>query len=206
MRSAFSIIVGVVAGAWLLMAPATGARAADSDAQAIVQDTTQRVLETLRREGDALKSDPQRLYALVDDLVVPHFDFEQMARWVLGRHWRGASAEQREAFVQQFEKLLVRTYSLALAEYRDQSVQYQGTRKRSASEATVRAAIKQASGPEIPIVYEMHRTEKGWQVYDVAVAGVSLVITYRSSFGQEIKRNGLDSLIERMGEKNRANG
>jgi phospholipid transport system substrate-binding protein len=206
MTRAFCSIGGALAAVWLLAAPAAGAMAADIEAEAVVRGTTDRVLETLRREGDSLKTDPQRLYDLVEDVVVPHFDFEKMSQWVLGRHWRGASAEQRAAFVQQFEKLLVRTYSLALAEYRDQTVQYQSARARSDSEATVRAAIDTGGGPEIPIVYEMHKTEGGWKVYDVAVDGVSLVITYRSSFGQEIRRNGLDSLIRRMGEKNQANG
>jgi phospholipid transport system substrate-binding protein len=206
MKRVFSSIGGALVAVWLLSAPAAGAMAADIDAEAVVRVTTDRVLETLRQEGDSLKTDPKRLYDLVEDLVVPHFDFEKMSRWVLGRHWRRASAEQREAFVQEFERLLVRTYSLALAGYRDQKVQYQSTRARSDVEATVRAAIEQGGGPEIPIVYEMHRTEGGWKVYDVSVEGVSLVITYRSSFGQEIQRNGLDSLIRRMGEKNRANG
>jgi phospholipid transport system substrate-binding protein len=125
-----------------------------------------------------------------------------MSQWVLGVHWRNATPAQRDAFVTQFEDLLVRTYSRALVDYRNQKVAFLPARARSADEVTVRASIDQGSGPAIPIAYEMYRTDAGWKVYDVAIDGVSLVINYRSSFGQEIRRGGIDGLIQRLAEKN----
>lgn len=190
--------------ALLLLAVAAASPASADDPQDIVRETTHKVLEALRSEGDTLKDDPKRLHAIIEQLVLPHFDFRQMSQWVLGPHWRGASAEQRDAFVEQFEGLLVRTYSSALMDYRNQEVDFLPTRERSADEVTVRATINQPGGPSIPISYEMHRTDGGWKVYDVAIDGVSLVINYRSSFGQEVRRNGIDGLIQRLTSKNQS--
>lgn len=199
MKSVLSSFFGV-----LMLLTALGAPAAPDDPQEIVRETTQKVLEALRGEGDTLKDDPKHLHAIIEQLVLPHFDFRQMSQWVLGPHWRNASAEQRDAFVAQFEDLLVRTYSSALVDYRNQTVNYLPMRERSADEVTVRASIDQGGGPAIPIAYEMHRTDTGWKVYDVAIDGVSLVINYRSSFGQEIRRNGIDGLIRRLDAKNKS--
>jgi phospholipid transport system substrate-binding protein len=183
-------------GAW--------ATAADSPAQAVVRATTEKVLQTMRAEGDGLRDNPKRLFAIVDELIIPHFDFREMSQWVLGRYWRQASPAQRDAFVEQFQNLLVRTYSRALVDYRDEQVSFLAPRVRDASTVIVRASIDRGGGPPIPINYEMHKTDAGWKVFDVVIDGVSLVITYRSSFGQEIKRNGMDGLIRRMSEKNRS--
>jgi phospholipid transport system substrate-binding protein len=197
-----AVLSGVLA-LLLLGAPLASPAAAD-DAQSIVRETTEKVLEALRSEGDTLKDDPKRLHAIIEQLILPHFDFRQMSQWVLGPHWRSASAEQRDAFVEQFEALLVRTYSSALVDYRNQRVNYLPARERSADEVTVRAIINQGGGPTIPIAYEMYRSDTGWKVYDVAIDGVSLVINYRSSFGHEIRRNGIDGLIQRLASKNLA--
>ncbi len=197
MRTALSCFAGVV-----MTVAAHGGVAAAAEPQAIVEETTQKVLATLRAEGDTLKDRPGRLYEIINSLILPHFDFRQMSQWVLGPHWRQASDMQREEFVKEFEALLVRTYSRALVDYRNQKIEFLPTRVRSETEVTVRANIDQGGGPLIPVTYEMHRTDGGWKVYDVAIDGVSLVINYRSTFSQEIKRNGIDGLIRRMSEKN----
>lgn len=197
-----AVLSGVLA--LLLLGASLASPAAADDAQSIVRETTEKVLEALRSEGDTLKDDPKRLHAIIEQLILPHFDFRQMSQWVLGPHWRNASAEQRDAFVEQFEALLVRTYSSALVDYRNQRVNYLPARERSADEVTVRAIINQGGGPTIPIAYEMYRSDTGWKVYDVAIDGVSLVINYRSSFGHEIRRNGIDGLIQRLASKNLA--
>lgn len=204
MKSVFTKSVSTSVFSLVLLAAAAATPAAADDAQDIVRETTNKVLEALRSEGDTLRDDPERLHAIIEQLVLPHFDFRQMSQWVLGQHWRGASAEQRDAFVEQFEALLVRTYSSALVDYRNQQVKFLPTRERSADEVTVRASIDQPGGPGIPVTYEMHRTDAGWKVYDIAIDGVSLVINYRSSFGQEIRRNGIDGLIQRLASKNQS--
>jgi phospholipid transport system substrate-binding protein len=201
MRNLLASIAGLVL---MVTIPASIAMTPGADAQMVIKETSDKVLSTLRMEGEQLKSNPARLYKLIDELILPHFDFQQMSRWVLGRYWHRATPQQRSEFVTQFQALLVRTYSQALVDYRDQNVNFLPVRERSPDEVTVRAEIDQGAGPKIPMVYEMSRTDGGWKVYDVAVGGVSLVINYRSTFAQEIKRNGIEGLIRRLKEKNTA--
>jgi phospholipid transport system substrate-binding protein len=187
----------------LFVALAAPARASGHDGpRAMMMETTDRVLKALREEGPGLSERPDRLYRIIDKLILPHFNFRRMSGWVLGRYWRGATPQQKEEFVRAFQDLLVRTYSRALIDYRDQRIDFVKSRIRSDTEVTVRAEIDQGGGPKIPVSYEMSLNDGRWQVYDVAVNGVSLVINYRSEFGQVVKRNGLDGLIQRLTEHN----
>jgi phospholipid transport system substrate-binding protein len=175
-----------------------------TDPQEIVKQTTERVLQKLRSEGALLKKDQQRLYQVINEVILPHFDFRQMSKWVLGRYWRSASEPQRSQFTKQFELLLVKTYSNALVEFRDETVDFLPSQERSGNEVAVRSTINRTAGPAVLITYQMHKVDNSWKVYDVVVEGVSLVINYRSSFAQEINRNGLDGLIQRLVDKNAA--
>ena len=201
MKTMISSLAGIIllfsTSAPLLAAVAT-------DPQEIVKQTTMQVLNTLRTEGNAIQKDPQRLYQLINELILPHFDFRQMSKWVLGRYWRNASESQRGDFTRQFELLLVRTYSDALVEFRDQSVAFLPTRERSDTEVTVRSTVNRGSGPAVLITYRMHKVGADWKVYDVATEGISLVINYRSSFAHEIRRNGIDGLIRQLARKNQS--
>lgn len=165
----------------------------------IVQDTSTRMLASLKAEKEAIKKDPQRLQALVSEIVLPYFDFRRMSQWVLGRAWKGASDIQREKFINEFRTLLMRTYGRALAEYVDEKVNYlpyihvEGSKK-----VQVRTEIEQPGGIPISISYSMYLRDGEWKVYDVSIDGVSLVMNYRSTFGRTIKKEGLDALIRKM--------
>lgn len=181
-----------------VLAFSAGARA-DSGAVQMVRATTDEVLAKLRAEGDALKTDRARLYSLVDEMILPHFDFAKMSQRVLGKHWRDATPEQRARFIQEFKTLLVRTYSTALVEYRDQNIEFLPERENSATEVSVRTqVVKTTGGPPIPITYEVYNKNGEWKVYDVAINGVSLVINYRASFSTEINKAGIDGLIAQL--------
>ncbi|MDX1606821.1 MAG: ABC transporter substrate-binding protein [Candidatus Competibacterales bacterium] len=173
----------------------------------MVRDTAQQMLEALEANKAELEQDTSRLYELVREIVLPHFDFTTIARWVMGRHWRTASAEQRQAFTEAFRTLLVRTYAKALLEYSDQTLVYQPLQAPAdTEEVTVRSEIRRSSGPAIPIHYELHYRDGAWKVYDVAIDGVSLVTNYRSSLGSQIDREGIDSVIQRLRERNAERG
>ncbi len=181
--------------------------AAVHPAQQLVSDTTSRVLERLRSERDALQKDSDRIYPLVEELILPHFDFRRMSAWVLGRHWRTATPEQRKQFSQEFQTLLIRTYATALLEYTDQKIRYlpfhaaEGDRR-----VTVKTEIVQSGGVNIPIFYSMYRNREGeWKVYDISIDGVSLVTNYRSSFASEIARGGMDALLTKLAKMNSKN-
>ncbi len=181
------------------------AQAATQDAAEVVKTTSEKVLDRLVAEKPTLEENPGRIYELINELVLPHFDFASMSRWVLGReNWRSASDDQRQAFIDEFQTLLVRTYAKALLEYSEEEVRYYPAQGNPNSNlVVVKTEVKQPSGTGvIPIHYRMHLKDGEWKVVDVAVDGVSLVSTYRGSFASEIRKNGLAALIAKIGERN----
>ncbi len=172
--------------------------------QELVRDTSSRMLSALRDEREEIAGNPGRLYELVADIVLPYFDFERMSQWVLGKNWRTATPEQRVRFVEQFRKLLVRTYGTALSGYADEKIIYlPHSDSAEGVKVTVRTEIEQG-GSTIPINYSMYNSKDGWKVYDVAISGVSLVTNYRSTFASIIRGEGMDSLIDQLVKRNGA--
>ena len=172
----------------------------------MIKQTADRMLVKLKEDQAIIRKDPTRIYALVSDIVLPRFDFERMAAWVLGKHWRTATPVQREKFVAEFRNLLVRTYATSLTDYTDRSINYTPVRADpGAKEVTVHTTIEQAGAPAIPIDYSLALKEGEWKVYDVAIEGVSLVTNYRTSFSNEIRKSGLDKLIAKLAQRNQPN-
>lgn len=173
-----------------------------------VRHTTDEVIARVKDEKDALRAEPAKMYGLVSEMIFPHFDFNVMSQFVLGEQWKAAEVAKRAAFVEQFRKLLVRTYAAALLEYSDQSISYPETSPQAANTktATVRQDISQPSGTALPVVYRLHNKTGDWKVFDVAVDGVSLVKTYRSSFTSILKEGGIDKLIATLATKNQEIG
>lgn len=178
------------------------AASSEDSAEEVVKKTTERVLEAIKKEREVIDEDPGRIFGIVDQFIIPHFDFERMSQRVLGKYWHRATDDQRARFAAQFQTLLVRTYAAALREYSAQKVEYLPSRRREGGEVSVRTQIVESGRPPIPIQYEMHDPGNGWKVYDVSIDGVSLVINYRSTFASEIRNNGLDGLIERLAKHN----
>jgi phospholipid transport system substrate-binding protein len=175
--------------------------------QAVVQDTSAQMVEALRKNRVALDRDPGRLYELVNQIVLPNFDFELMSRWVLGRAWQQATPEQRRRFTEEFRTLLVRTYGKALLEYADEEIQVlPQSAMADGKEITIRTEVKPKTGQPIPIHYSMHLGNDAWKVYDVTVEGVSLVTNYRGAFASQIRSNGLDAVIADLRQRNSGSG
>ncbi len=194
------MMTSMVAGLALSCAVAV---ADDLNPETLVRQTSDRMLAVLKEQHDVVAAQPDRLYGLVDDIVLPHFDFERMARWVLGKYWRQASAQEQADFVREFRNLLVRTYGTALLEYTDQKVNFLPVRiSEDGKDATVRTEVQRPGGLPVPINYSMFRREDGWKVYDVAIDGISLVSNYRTTFATEIRANGIGGLIHRLAERN----
>ncbi|MGD2083957.1 MAG: ABC transporter substrate-binding protein [Chromatiales bacterium] len=170
----------------------------------LVRGTADRVLEQIAHRKAELEADPSGIYELVKDEVVPHFDFERMAQWVLGRYWNEASEQQRSRFVVEFREMLVRTYAKVLLEYSGQQIAYPPMRvPEGAREVKVRTEVLEAGAPPVPVDYSLYYDGRRWRVFDVVVDGVSLVSNYRSSFSREIRRAGIDSLIRKLEQRNR---
>ena len=171
----------------------------------LIRETSDRVLDEIKTNGDKYRSDPASIHALVNDVVLPHFDFYEMTDLALGRHKGDVSAEQKPVIVDEFRQLLVRTYSSALLEYTDQALVYLPMEGEEADgRVTVRTEIEQAGGFPIPINYALRLGDDGWKVYDISVDDVSLVTNYRSSFSRAIRKDGVDGLIKTLQDRNQS--
>ena len=163
----------------------------------VIKATTDEMVEQLGMHP-GLVEDPGSLFALVNAVVLPRFDFDRISGRVLGRYWRRASDDQRRQFISAFRTLLLRTYAVAFASYDYQNIIYHPARTRSETEVSVRTEITRAKGSGIPINYEMHLRDGSWKIYDVAVDGVSLSLTYRNDFASVVRQQGIDALIARL--------
>lgn len=169
----------------------------------MIRQTTNSVMVEIRGNLDTYKRDPQKVYRLIEERVLPHFDFTAMADIALGKYAERVSDEQRSAIVAEFRMLLVRTYSSALVDNTEQEPEYL---PMDGSEAdgmvTVRTSYNQPGEFPIPIDYRLRLGDDGWKVFDVRVDEISLVTNYRSSFARAIKRDGVDGLIKTLQERN----
>lgn len=189
------------------MAVATGSVALAQEAapDALVKTVTDDVLKAVRQDKDIQNGNTQKTIALVQTKVLPYFNFNRMTSLAVGRDWNKATPKQKEQLAQQFQELLVRTYSNALSSYRDQTVRYKPFKMNPGdTDVLVRTEVVQPGGRPIQLDYSLEKTDKGWKVYDVVVAGVSLVTNYRDSFAQEVRSGGIDGLIQALASKNKA--
>lgn len=194
--------------AWLAIAgllTATPAAAQELGPDALVKNVTNDVLAIVRQDRAIQSGDTRKAVQLVEQKVLPHFDFPHMTQLAVGRDWRQASAEQQKALTDQFRTLLVRTYSNALTEYRNQTIDFKPTRMSPAdTDVTVRTEVRQPGQKPVSIDYRLEKTANGWKVYDVMVADVSLVRNYRETFAQEVRNGGIDGLIKSLQAKNKS--
>lgn len=190
----------------LAICVATGAaRATDMPApDVLAKSVTDEVLAIVRADKDIQSGNKKKVLDLVETKVVPHFNFPHMAQLAMGKNWRQASAEQQKALTGEFRTLLVRTYTAAFTQYKNQTVEYRPLQLApDETDAVVKSLITQPGGQPIAIDYGMEKTDKGWKVYNVKIEGISLVENYRNTFNSEVQRNGVDGLIKSLAEKNK---
>jgi len=194
---------------WMLaMALATGvAQAQDAQApDALIKQVSTDVLESVKADKSIKTGDLSKIMALVDQKVMPHVDFQRMTSLAVGRYWRQATPEQQKRLQDEFKVLLVRTYSGALSQVKDQTVQLKPMRRGADdNEVVVKTEIR-GQGDPIQLDYRLEKSGNGWKIYDVNVLGVWLVQQYQNSFAQEIGANGIDGLIGKLAEKNKNAG
>jgi phospholipid transport system substrate-binding protein len=184
-----------------LLFAVSGAQAANIAPDQSVRAATDELQANIKQHRGEYTNDSAKFYKMVDETVVPHFDTKAIGQQVLGRNWRQASDEQRTRFVSAFKNSLVHSYADALLKYSD-SVKLDWKASRApaadAKETTVQADLVRQQGPPIPLGFSVHDVDNDWKIYDVVIDGVSLGMTFRSQFNQEIKTNGLDGLISRL--------
>ena len=173
--------------------------AATDDPSALVKGVAESMLKDLDADRAALRKDPSKVSALVEKHLLPSFDTKYAARLVLGKHWRDATPEQRDRFVDAFYKSLLRNYGTALVEFTSDKLKvFPSQVDAKAENATVRTEVKRKDGTRIPVNYTLHKTPDGWKAWDVVIEGISYVKSFREDFGAEIDQKGLDSVIDRI--------
>jgi len=174
-------------------------------ADVLVKGVTEDVLSVLR-EDKGLQGDRKRVAGVIEKRIAPHFDFERMTALAVGREWQKISPSQRQALASEFRTLLIRTYSNALATYKNQTVSFKPMRPTSRpDEAVVNTEVEQPGAVPVPIDYRLQKTSGGeWKVYDVIVNNVSLVTTYRGSFATELSNGGVEGLLKSLEGRNRS--
>lgn len=172
---------------------------------ALVKRIAEEVIAIVKSDKDIQAGNQEKIFALAEEKILPNFNFERISRLVLGKNWTKATAEQKTAFQTEFRTLLLRTYATALSKYKDQTIDYKPLRLADgATTATVKTTILPPGGQPIAVDYSLEKQPESWKMYDIVIEGVSLVTNYRSQFAQEIRQNGLDSLIKKLADKNNA--
>jgi phospholipid transport system substrate-binding protein len=171
----------------------------------IVRQTVTGVLEQLKKNKAQYEADHDKLFAMVDERILPYFDFRKMSQLVLGLNWRRATDEQREKFVSEFKQLLVRTYAIALLKYTNQTLEYLPyTGQPTDKVVSVKVNVDMGGGsPPVPVYTQFYNGKNGWKVIDISIEGISLVTNYRNVYNDTIKTDGLDKLIQSIADSNR---
>ena len=171
----------------------------------LVQRVTEEVLDIVRKDKDIQNGHTQKVMELVDKKVLPNFNFTRMTALALGKEWRKASPQQQQQLTAEFRTLLVRTYSNALTSYKNQKIVYKPFKMASAdTDVLVRTEVQQPGSKPVQLDYSLEKVDGSWKVYDVVVAGISLVTNYRDQFNQEVRNGGIDGLIAAIAAKNKS--
>jgi phospholipid transport system substrate-binding protein len=189
-------------GAWA-GAPARAAEMLAPDV--LARSVTDEVVKILRTDKELTAGNQKKVAEIIETKVAPHFEFTSMTRLAMGRNWKQATPEQHRALSQEFRTLLVRTYTTAFTQYKDQTIEYRPVKLAPGeSDVVVKSLIKQPSGQPVSVDYRMEKTDTGWKVYDVKIEGISLVENYRNTFNSEVQRSGIDGLIKSLADKNKS--
>jgi phospholipid transport system substrate-binding protein len=167
---------------------------------ALIKQTAEQVLSALEKNGKGANKDADKVYQLVTDIILPHLDFRAMSKLALGKNWRKATKSQQLRFVDAFKDMLIRTYSKSLTEYAGQQIEFLPYQPPAKGKRTVvvKTQIKQETGPAIPIDYRLRIKDDIWKVYDIKIDGISLVTNYRNSFASDVRKVGMDGLIDKL--------
>jgi phospholipid transport system substrate-binding protein len=194
MKTLFASLVACV-----VVAPALAQEAPD----VLVKNVTLEVVGLITKDKEIQSGNRAKLIGVIEEKVLPHFNFGAMTALAMGQNWAKANPEQKKQLTEQFRTLLVRTYASALAAYSEQKFDFRPLRAKSTdTDVTVNVRVLQPGGQPVTIDYSMEKTANGWKCYDVLVGGVSLVANYRTEFGNTVRASGIDGLIRDLEKKN----
>ena len=167
-------------------------------AEAVVKETTDKVVTALKQQQD-----DRQVTTLINEIIIPHFDFTKMAQWTLGNEWEKLDVQKRELFVSNFQQLLINTYATALIKFENQSIDILEVKTgKNPNIVAVPTRINLANDNPVMISYMMMNGDNGWKVIDMSISGISIVKNYRATYASEIRSNGFDELMRKLIEKN----
>jgi phospholipid transport system substrate-binding protein len=203
LRRTVTQLAGIFISAALLVAPAV--RAADESPDALIKRVSSEVLDSIKADKSVQSGDMSKVMALVDSQIMPSVNFTRMTAAAVGRSWRQATPEQQKRLQEEFKTLLIRTYSGALAQVKEQTINVKPLRAAAAdTEVVVRTEVL-GRGDPVQLDYRLEKVGTVWKIYDLNVLGVWLVETYRTQFAQEINAKGIDGLIASLAVRNKSN-
>ena len=172
----------------------------------LVDKTVHEVMEIIQKDEELKSGNKEKMLDLIESKILPHFNFTRMTQLAMGQHWSVAVPEQKNKLVDEFRTLLVRTYSNALTSYHDETIKVNPIQPLGDRvEIMVRTVIIQGNGKQpVPIDYSMEKKPDGWKIYDVTVAGVSLVTNYRGTFNSQVRKGGVEGLLKALTDKNKS--
>jgi phospholipid transport system substrate-binding protein len=169
----------------------------------LAKDTTNEVLRIVKQDRDIKSGNNKKILGLVEEKILPNFDFRQMTRLAVGKNWNKATQAQQDELVNEFRTMLVRTYSASLSSVADYKIDFKPFRLAPGeTDVTVNTEVSKPGAPPIPINYRMEKQDDGWKVYDVLVDNVSMVTVYRRSFTSEVRKGGIDGLLATLSRRN----
>ena len=189
------MVVAVVAGLLAVTA------AAQSSPPEVIEEAARQLDEAVKERREELAANKEELYSLIDDILLPRFDRRYAAQLVLARHWRSASEEQRQDFIDAFYDSMLQQYAEAVLDFNMEQIEILPYRGDASDErTTVRTTVRLEDGTRVPVDYVMVRRSDGWKIFDVRIEGISYVRRYRADMNSEIQASGLDAVIRRLRE------
>lgn len=204
-------IAAVLVSTGLIAAPVVAASANNTtqneqaqipDPQKVAKQTVSKVLSLLQKHRQTYKKHPEKLYDMINEVLIPHFDMDFIARFILGGYWHKASQQQRERFIRLFKRKLIRTYGKALLRFDDEKIVYLPVRAEAdATDITFRVKVVMENGKTVPVTLSMHYVNGQWKIYNGSVGNLSFLISYRGTFRPKLAAGGIDAVIERLAKK-----
>ncbi len=195
----------LLAMATIAFATAAQAAPAVEAPDVLVKRISQDVIDTAKADKAIQAGDIKRVTELVESKILPYVDFQRMTALAAGRFWRDATPDQQKQLSAEFRTLLIYTYSGALSQIKNETVEFKPMRADPGdTEVEVRSQVNVARGEPMLLNYRVAKTPSGWKIYDINVLGAWLVETYKSSFASEISKGGIDGLIKTLAAKNKA--
>ena len=200
-KELMKLIKQLIAAASLTLASTAFAAEAPD---ALVKRISADVIETAKADKEIQAGNRKKVMDLVESKILPHVDFQRMTALAAGRHWRTATPEQQKQLSNEFRTLLIFTYSGALSQIKNETVEFKPLRADPADEQVeVRSSVNVARGEPVTLNYRLAKTPSGWKIFDINVLGAWLVETYKGTFAAEINKSGVDGLIAKLAERNK---